>query len=141
MRRAVVLSVLLVALAVVVAGIGFSDDKAMPKAKAVTVEGTLIDCKCYAMDPANKGQDHNTPNGVVKNCAKACAVMGIPVGLLTDKGDVLVLIAPAESFSDHMTGTARVTGMKVYGGALLPDKVEVRGADGKWTQVSVTGMM
>ncbi len=141
MQRAVALSVLLATLVVGLVGTGFSDDKAMPKAKVMTVEGTLIDCKCYAMDPANKGQDHSTPNGAIKSCAKACAVMGIPVGLLTDKGEVLVLIAPAESFSDHMTGTARVTGMKVYGGALLPEKVEVKGADGKWEPVSITGMM
>lgn len=139
MRRAFVVGL---ALAVVmpIAAIGYAQMSA-PKGKTVTVTGVLIDSKCYSMSATNKGQDHDTPKGKMANCAAACAKMGLPVAVLTDKGDVYVLVAPSLNFADHMAREARVTGTVVYGRSIRPDKVEAKGADGKWVEVSLVTMM
>ncbi len=118
--------------------------EAAPKMKMpdpITVQGTLIDTKCYSMNAMNKGNDHMTPKGEVPSCATACAAMGIPVGVLDAKGKVTVLIAPANLFSSHMAKTAKVTGMPALnGGGVIADKVLVK--DGaSWTEVKVTTMM
>lgn len=74
MRKWIVLSALVVAVVSLAAVVGAADKK-MATAKPVTVEGTLIDTKCYSMNPANKGNDHETPSGKVEACAAACAKM------------------------------------------------------------------
>lgn len=113
---------------------------AMPK--PVTIEGTLVDSKCYSMNAMNSGNDHMTPKGEVKACATACASMGIPVGVLDKKGALTIVIAPANLFASHMTKTARVTGAPaVDGHGVIADKVEVKEADGSWKDVPVVTMM
>ena len=52
---------------------------------AAEVTGTLIDTSCYALDKANTTNAHK---GMTTACAEVCAMKGIPVGLLTDKGEV-----------------------------------------------------
>lgn len=52
---------------------------------AAEVTGTLIDTSCYASDKANTTNQHK---GMSAACAQNCALKGIPVGLLTDKGEV-----------------------------------------------------
>ena len=47
-----------------------------------TIEGTLVDTKCYFADAANKSNDH----GPVKGCGTMCAKAGSPVGILTSAG-------------------------------------------------------
>ncbi len=141
MRRWIVLFSLVLAVVSFAAVVGAAEKK-MAMAKPITIEGTLIDTKCYSMSTTNKGNDHMTPEGTKPACAAACAKMGIPVGLLTAKGNVLVILAPAPAFKDHMAATARVTGTKAFGGAaIVPDKAEVKGADGNWTEVSTREMM
>ena len=55
-------------------------------AKASTVTGEVIDVACYVMDGKSAtGEDH-------KACATKCITAGIPVGLLTAKGEVLLAI-------------------------------------------------
>jgi len=141
MRRWIV--VFAVALALfTLAAMGGAAEKKMAMPKPVTIEGTLIDTKCFSMNSANKANDHMTPDGNKVACAAACAKMGIPVGLLTAKGDVVVILAPAPAFKDHMAQTARITGVRAQkGAAIVPDKAEVRGADGTWTEVSTREMM
>ncbi len=60
-----------------------------------TIEGTLVDTKCYSMDARNVSNDHVTPKGTLPKCATACANMGIPVAILTAGGKVYTLAVPA----------------------------------------------
>lgn len=52
--------------------------------EAVTVRGEVVDMACY-MAKDKKGPGH-------KSCALLCAKGGVPMGLLTDSGDVYLLI-------------------------------------------------
>jgi len=123
------------------ASAGSGEKKSKPP-KATVVEGTLIDTKCFSQDPANAGNDHGIGADKIEGCAEACAKMGIPVGLLTPKREVYILITPAEAFAEHMGKTARATGAKVYRGtAIRPDSVQVQGADGAWVPVEFHSMM
>lgn len=126
-------------LAAVSAGSGAKETKSP---KPTVVEGTLIDTKCFSQDAANDGNDHGVGTEKIEGCAEACAKLGIPVGLLTSKREVFILIAPAEAFEEHMGKAARVTGPKVYrGSAIRPDSVHVQGADGAWVPVEFHSMM
>ena len=114
----------------------------------VTITGKLIDTKCYGMNHANAGNDHMVPGKdgkmmTVAKCATACAAMGIPVGVLEGgkaDGKVIVLVTPAGALANHQAKEARVTGMSVYGGSILPSKIEVKDG-GKWVDVTPTTMM
>ncbi len=50
----------------------------------VTVQGEIIDMACY-MAKGSKGASH-------KACAQMCAKKGVPIGVLTDGGDVYLLL-------------------------------------------------
>ena len=144
MHRRLILALSVSALAIAAfAGMSIAQKKDdMKKMEPTTVEGTLIDTKCYGMMPSNIANDHKTPKGTMPKCATACASMGIPVAVLTDDGDVIVLVAPASSFADHMSHTIKVTGMKVFDGtSLIVDKAEVKSKDGKWSEVKIATMM
>ena len=118
-----------------------SPGKGSPK-KPVTVEGILIDAKCFSIDPANKGDDHPTADGAVEACAEACAKLGIPVAVLTAKGEAMILLAPAPEFTDYMSDPVRVSGTKAFGGkAIVVERAEVKGEDGAWREISLHTMM
>ncbi len=115
----------------------------------VVLKGTLVDTKCYGMSEMNVGNTHKVPMengkmGDMPNCATACAGMGIPVGIL-DGGKVgnkvHLIVAPAGAFAEHMAKEARITGKETFPGAIMPEKVEVKGENGKWTEVAITTMM
>ncbi len=111
----------------------------------VTVAGTLIDTKCYSMNHANMGNDHMMPDGsTVPSCATACANMGIPVGLLEGgmaDAKVFALITPAMGLADHMAHEARITGMPAFDNGIIPNKIEVKDAEGNWIEVATATMM
>lgn len=124
--------------------VGFTSDKT----NQVTVEGKLIDTKCYGMMHDNDGNDHMVKKGdkmmKMPSCATACAGMGIPAGVLEGgkKGnDVHVVIAPAGTFAEHMAKDVRITGTAPYPGSIMPSKVEVKNDKGKWVEVDVAAMM
>jgi hypothetical protein len=50
----------------------------------VTVQGEVIDMACY-MAKGSKGPSH-------KACAQLCAKKGVPIGVLTDGGEVYLLL-------------------------------------------------
>jgi hypothetical protein len=50
-----------------------------------TVSGQLIDLACYSRDKDNTGNHHKNMG---LNCARACALEGFAVGLLTPAGTV-----------------------------------------------------
>ena len=65
---------------------------AQPKGDKVTVKGEVVDLWCY-LEGGDKGADH-------KSCAVACAKAGNPIGLVTDKDEVYVLMG----IKDHQPG-------------------------------------
>jgi hypothetical protein len=77
----------------------------------------------------------------VPGCAAACAAMGIPAGVVDAKGKLTTIIAPAASFSTHMSKTVRITGTPAPDGAgIVASKAEVQ--DGKaWSEIVITTMM
>lgn len=50
----------------------------------LTVQGEIIDMACY-MSKGSKGAAH-------KACAQMCAKKGVPIGVLTDNGEVYLLL-------------------------------------------------
>jgi len=65
---------------------------AEPKGEAVTLKGEVVDLWCYL-----EGGDHGAEH---KKCAVECAKAGNPIGLVTEKGDVYVLMG----IKDHQPG-------------------------------------
>jgi hypothetical protein len=65
---------------------------AQPKGDAVTVKGEVVDLWCY-LEGGDHGADH-------KQCAVACAKAGNPIGLITEKGDIYVMMG----IKDHQPG-------------------------------------
>lgn len=106
-----------------------------------TVEGTLIDTHCYSQDRAYKANDHRSGGALIEGCAQACAKLGIPVGLLTTSGEVVILLAPSPDFADHMGLEARAMGRWALNGALRPDSAFVRSDAGTWTPIPLHQMM
>jgi len=104
-----------------------------------TIEGTLVDTKCYSMNAKNVINDHVTPKGTLPNCATACAKMGIPVAILTADGKVYTLAVPAGQLGDHMAKQARATGM-VKGRVLVAEKLQVKEGN-TWKEVQIATMM
>lgn len=116
--------------------------------KMATVEGTLVDGKCFGMNTVNAGDEHVVPMkdgsmGKMAGCATACAKMGIPVGLLEGGkpgNQVYILVTPSGQLADHMAKEARVTGMVAFDGGLIPQKIEVKEGR-KWKEVKIATMM
>lgn len=67
--------------ALVVATLG----NALPARAMDTVTGEVVDLACYLHEPTMKGPGH-------RKCAQTCAKKGIPMGLLTDSGQVFLLL-------------------------------------------------
>lgn len=81
-----------------------------------TIEGVLVDTKCYGMMPdQNAGNDHMVPvDGAmttIANCATMCANLGIPVALRTADNRTIVLAAPTSQLSEHMAEQVALEGM------------------------------
>lgn len=69
-------------------GTAFSE----PKGESVKVTGEVVDLWCYL-----EGGDHGAEH---KACGTACAKAGNPIGLVTEKGDVYVMMG----LKDHQPG-------------------------------------
>jgi len=140
MRRMLPAAIALV-LCTLVAGTAFLLRARAADTAPVTLSGTLIDTRCYSMDAeANKGVDHKTASGTIKQCARMCASSGIPVALLDADGKVTILVAPSTSLAPHMGKEARLTGIPVLNGAVRPTKLEVKKGQA-WTEVNLAVMM
>ncbi len=103
--------------------------------KAVTLEGTLVDSKCYLKDNSLTGNDH----GPVKECGTMCLKGGTPGALLTKDKKFHAILAPSLVLAPHVGQTVRVHGT-LHNGATLADKVEVN-QNGKWEEVKLGVMM
>ncbi len=72
-------------------------------AKEKTWKGEVVDLSCY-LAKGLKGPGH-------KKCAQMCAAQGQPVGLLTDAGELYLLVGPHD-------GTALDDAKKLCGSAV-----------------------
>ncbi len=122
-----------------VLAVGIGTALAGDEGKAKTIEGTLVDSKCFLMNAQNKGNDHVTPKGTLPSCGTACAKMGIPVSVLTSEGKVFTLVVPAAQVADYVGKEARATGL-VKQSAIIAEKLEVREGN-SWKEVSLATMM
>ena len=57
--------------------------------KEVSINGEIIDIKCYSTITGGHGADH-------EECALNCIKGGLPVGLLQDKTNKVYLVVPAK---------------------------------------------
>ena len=67
----------------------------------ITVTGEVVDMMCY-IDHGAKGKDH-------QSCARKCIKGNGPVGLLTDDGDLYILIGEHEPANDRLAEYAAET--------------------------------
>jgi len=65
---------------------------AQPKGETVKVKGEVVDLWCF-LEGGDRGADH-------KQCAISCAKAGNPIGLVTEKDEVYVLMG----IKDHQPG-------------------------------------
>jgi hypothetical protein len=63
-----------------------------PKGDTVKTKGEVVDLWCY-LEGGDHGADH-------KECAVTCAKAGNPIGLVTEKGDIYVMMG----IKDHQPG-------------------------------------
>lgn len=99
--------------------IGAAPAVGAPRAVAqdtVTVTGEVVDLACY-LAKGSKGERH-------KSCAEHCVKEGKPVGLLTDSGDLYLLIddhddaAPFDAAKALVAKRAKITGKKFSKGGV-----------------------
>jgi len=78
--------------------------------ESVTVQGEVVDLACY-MAMGKKGPEH-------KSCALLCAKNGVPLGILTDSGELFLLIdnhdnnEPYEATKKLAGSRAAITGQR-----------------------------
>ncbi len=93
--RKILIAVLIAAIAIPVAA--QAKTKAVAKDATVTVKGEILDLSCY-LGLGAKGEKH-------KECAVKCVNAGGPAGILTDKGQVMLLVLDHEKM--EALGAAR----------------------------------
>ena len=83
-------------------------------ATAAEVTGVLVDQACYMKDKANTTNAHK---GMGEACAQACAKKGMPVAIVTEKGEVYEVMTMGELAGEsnaklvpHMSHTVTLTG-------------------------------
>ena len=86
----------------------------------VIVQGEIVDMACF-MSKGSRGASH-------KSCAQMCAKKGVPIGILTDAGDVFLLL------DDHNNPDPYDAAKKLAG-----DRAEVSGK--KFSKPGVTGIV
>ncbi len=85
-------------------------------AKEITIKGELIDTSCY-MGHGARGMGH-------QKCALKCIKGGVPMGVLTEKGEIYLLIPnhdnedPYNKAKDMAAETVEVKGDQVSKGGL-----------------------
>lgn len=87
-----------------------------PKGDTVKIKGEVVDLWCY-LEGGDHGADH-------KECAVNCAKAGNPIGLVTEKGDIYVMMGikdhqpGKEVLIDKMAETVTVEGTLVKKGGI-----------------------
>lgn len=99
-----------------------------------TVEGALVDSKCY-LGGGEVGNDH----GAMKECGTMCLKGGTPAAVLTKDKKFHAIIAPAGVLAPYVGQQVRVIG-SITNGSILAKSVAVNKA-GKWEEVKLGAMM
>jgi hypothetical protein len=86
----------------------------------VTVQGEIVDLACY-LPKGSRGPAH-------KSCAQMCAKHGAPIAVLTDAGDLYLLV------DDHNNSEPYETAKKLAG-----DRAEIKG--GKYSRQGMAGIV
>jgi len=86
----------------------------------VTVQGEIVDLACY-LPKGSRGPSH-------KSCAQMCAKRGAPIGVLTDAGDLYLLV------DDHNNSEPYEAAKKLAG-----DRAEIKG--GKYSRQGMAGIV
>ncbi len=103
------------------------------KAREGTIEGELIDSKCY-LSMGARGEGHRA-------CAIKCAKSGIPIAIVDKSGKTYTIAHPTGDLADYQALQARVTGTIFEDSrTIVPTKVQVH-KDGKWTEVKLSAAM
>lgn len=71
--------------------------------EALTVQGEILDMACY-MAKDKKGPEH-------RSCAQLCAKGGVPIGILTDAGEIFLLIDDHDN-SDPYEAAKKLAGSR-----------------------------
>jgi len=136
---------LLVVFLVAFAGTINAPERTAPE--PVTIEGKLVDTKCYGMNHDNHNDEHTVMQEgeamQMPGCATACANMGIPVGVLTGGepgNDVVLIIGPASGYAKHIAKEVKVEGEQAYPGAIIPSKLWVKEGS-EWKEAQLPGTM
>jgi hypothetical protein len=93
----------------------------------IQASGEVVDLTCY-LSKGSKGARHRT-------CAQLCAKKGLPLGLLTDSGDLFLLIEdhdnpdPYESVKKRAGDQTEVTGKRYEKAGMV--SIMVTGSKGK----------
>jgi|GEM_PF-1009473 len=74
-----------------------------PAQEDISVQGEILDMTCY-LHSGSKGRRHRA-------CAQMCAEKGLPIGVLTDSGDVYLLIENHEN-PESYAAAAKLAGQK-----------------------------
>ncbi len=104
-------------------------------AQADTVEGTLVDSKCYLGDNSLTTNDH----GDMEGCGTMCLKMGQPAGIVTEDGKFYPVIASSIALAPHVGHKVRVTGT-LHDGAILAEKAEMN-SSGTYSEIKLGAMM
>ena len=104
------------------------------------VSGILIDTRCFAANSSNAGMNHADPvptSQTGPTCAKYCALQGFPVGLLefNENATTWMLLSNSQLLSDYMGRTVRIRAVVRSQGVLIPERVEAKVFEDKWTYV------
>ncbi len=98
-------------------------------AKSETIDGTLVDLKCYAA-----GGFMTNDHGSMKGCGTACAKGGNPVALVDANKKVHFLGVSALDYASYVGQELRFTGKHgKFADVFMPEKLEVK-EDGKWVE-------
>ncbi len=102
--------------AFVLVSVGVLIALAQPKGETVKVKGEVVDLWCF-LEGGDRGADH-------KQCAISCAKAGNPIGLVTEKDEVYVMMGlkdhqpGKEVLIDKMADTVTVEGTLVKKGGI-----------------------
>jgi len=108
------------------AGALIAQEKTEKKGPATEITGQLIDTRCWIKMGITDGDHHD--------CAIQCLKDGIPAGVLTDDGDLYVILAPATGFADYANKTVRLTGkIDARQHVVVPTKIEIK-KGGEWQE-------
>ena len=83
------------------------DDHGNKTAAADTLTGEVVDLACF-LGHGEKGKDH-------AKCAKQCIQKGLPVGLLTEKGEVYLAIGPDHKKANELLASKAAQVVTVVG--------------------------